>query len=93
MARHVFDMLESLWVFLDFEGIEPTNNRAERALRMGVLWRKRSLGTQSEKGNHWVESILSLVETCRIKGIRTFGVVNDAIRCHFNNSHLCTAWI
>jgi transposase len=93
MARHVFDMLESLWVFLDFEGIEPTNNRAERALRMGVLWRKRSLGTQSEKGNHWVESILSLVETCRIKGIRTFEVINDAIRCHFDNSPLCTAWI
>ena len=43
MVHHFFGMLESLWVFLDFEGIEPTNNRAERALRMGVLWRKRSL--------------------------------------------------
>ncbi|WP_300674581.1 IS66 family transposase [Desulfoluna sp.] len=93
MARHVFDMLESLWVFLDFDGIEPSNNRAERALRMGVLWRKRSLGTQSEKGNRWVESILSLVETCRIKGLRTFDVLNNAIRCHFENSPPCTSWI
>ena len=93
MARHVFDMLENLWVFLDIGGIEPTNNRAERALRMGVLWRKRSLGTQSEKGNRWVESILSLVETCRIKGLRTFDVLYNAIKCHFENSSLCTSWI
>ena len=93
MARHVFDMLENLWVFLDLEGIEPTNNRAERALRMGVLWRKRSLGTQSKKGNRWVESILSLVETCRIKGLRTFEVLNDAIKSHFEDSPLCTSWI
>ena len=47
--------IDSLWVFLDEAGVEPTNNRAERALRFAVLWRKRSNGTQSEKGNRWVE--------------------------------------
>ena len=38
--------MDSLWVFLAHYGVEPTNNRAERALRFGVLWRKRSLGSQ-----------------------------------------------
>jgi transposase len=64
-ARRVLREMESLWVFLSHHGVEPTNNRAERALRFGVQWRKRSLGTASEKGNRWVERILSLKETCR----------------------------
>ena len=42
---------------LDVPGVEATNNRAERAHRCGVLWRKRSQGTCSEKGNRWVERI------------------------------------
>ena len=52
--------MDSLWVFLAQHGVEPTNNRAERAMRFGVLWRKRSLGRASKKGNRWVERILSL---------------------------------
>ena len=59
LARQIIREIDNLWLFLDHQGIEPTNNRAERALRYGVLWRKRSLGTQSEKGKRWVERILS----------------------------------
>ena len=47
-------------MFLNEPGVEPTNNRAERALRFGVLWRKGSLGTASAKGNAWVQRSLSL---------------------------------
>ena len=53
-------------------GVDPTNNRAERALRFGVTWRKRSLGTASDKGNRWVERILSLKETCRLQTRPTY---------------------
>ena len=62
-ARRLLREMDSLWVFLVQHGVEPTNNRAERALRFGVQWRKRSLGTASTKGNRWVERILSLKET------------------------------
>ena len=48
--RQAVASLDSLWVFLEENGVEPTNNRAERALRFGVIWRKRSNGTQSGKG-------------------------------------------
>jgi hypothetical protein len=65
LARQIIREMDNLWTFLDHQGVDPTNNRAERALRFGVLWRKRSLGTQSEKGNRWVERILSFKETCR----------------------------
>ena len=45
MARSLIRQLESLWLFLDIVEVEPTNNQAERTLRYGVLWQKRSKGT------------------------------------------------
>lgn len=55
----------ALWTFVEVAGIEPTNNVAERALRRGVLWRRRSFGTQSERGSRFVERILTVVMTLR----------------------------
>ena len=78
-ARRLLREMDSLWVFLAHHGVEPTNNRAERALRFGVLWRKRSLGTASDKGNRWVERILSLKETCRLQARATYTVLVDAV--------------
>ena len=93
LARQIIREIDSLWVFLDHEGVEPTNNRAERALRFGVLWIKRSLGTQSEKGNRWVERILSLKETCRLNAKSTFPVLVDCIKSYFKNSQPDLSWI
>ena len=93
LTRQMVREIEALWYFLHQCDVEPTNNRAERALRFGVLWRKRSLGTQSDKGNHWVERILSLKETCRLRGRPTFPVLVHLIRSHFNNSTPDLAWI
>jgi len=59
---------EALWTFCEVPGISPTNNTAERALRHAVIMRKIQGGTQSENGNHWIERILSINETCRLQG-------------------------
>ena len=93
LARQIVGEIESLWTFLDHEGVDPTNNRAERALRFGVLWRKRSLGTQSEKGNRWVERILSLRETCRLRSKSTFLVLAQSFQSHFNGTQPDLSWI
>ena len=93
LARQILRELDSLWVFLDHPGVEPTNNRAERALRFGVLWRKRSLGTQSEKGSRWVERILSLKETCRLRSQPTFPTLAKMIKSYFNNCTSDLTWI
>jgi len=58
-----------LWTFVRVEGIEPTNNDAERALRHGVIYRKTSGGTDSEAGSRFVERMLTVVATCRQRGI------------------------
>jgi transposase len=92
-ARRLLREMDSLWVFLAQHGVEPTNNRAERALRFGVLWRKRSLGTASDKGNRWVERILSLRETCRLRAKSTYTVLVDAITSFFQAHQPDLAWI
>jgi transposase len=57
----------ALWSFVLVEGVEPTNNSAERPLRRAVLWRRRSFGTQSEAGSLFVERVLTTVSTLRLQ--------------------------
>ncbi len=92
-ARRLLREMDSLWVFLAQHGVDPTNNRAERALRFGVLWRKRSQGTASDKGNRWVERILSLKETCRLRARSTYTVLVDAVSSCFHGQQPDLAWL
>jgi len=93
LAREVLREIDSLWVFLDEAGVEPTNNRAERALRFAVLWRKRSNGTQSDKGNRWVERLLSFRQTCRLRDKATFPLLVDAMKAYFKNQTPDLGWL
>jgi transposase len=92
-ARTLDREMGALWTFVVEEGVEPTNNRAERALRFAVLWRKIMQGTYNEKGDCWVERILSLRETCRLRGIPTFPILVEAVTYSFNGQHPDTSWI
>jgi hypothetical protein len=62
----VLDIWPTLWNLIEHPAAEATNNRAERAIRHAVLWRKTSLGTQTDAGERYVERILSTRETCRL---------------------------
>jgi transposase len=92
-ARTLARELGALWTFVVEQGVEPTNNRAERALRFAVLWRKIMQGTYNEKGDRWVERILSLRETCRLRSIPTFPVLVEAVTCSFNGQPPDVSWI
>jgi transposase len=85
--------MDSLWVFLAQHGVTPTNNRVERALRFGVLWRKRSFGTASKKGNRWVERVLSLRETCRLQAQSTYAVLVEAMAIFFQGRPPDLSWL
>jgi transposase len=89
-ARRLLRELDSLCVLLSHHGVEPTNHRAERALRFGVQWRKRSLGTASDKRNRWAERILSLKETCRLRSVATYHVLIDSIASFFRGQQPST---
>jgi transposase len=92
-ARHLQKLMGDLWLFLLEDGVEPTNNRAERALRFAVIWRRLMQGTSSEKGDRWVERILSVKETCRLKGMSTFDVLVDAVTCYFKGQAPDVSWV
>jgi len=64
-CRNLLKLEAALWTFVWEIDVEPTNNRAERPLRRAVLWRRRSFGTQSAAGSHFVERILTAVTTLR----------------------------
>lgn len=64
-CKRIVNDQKYLWTFVDVEGVEPTNNAAERAVRPGVQWRKGSFGTHSAAGSRFVERIMTAAATCK----------------------------
>lgn len=84
-CKELWEHRERLWTFLDgVNGVEPTNNAAEQALRHAVIWRKLSFGTQSTAGSRFVERLLTVIETCRRQSRNVFTWLVAAIRSHYN---------
>ena len=67
-CANILKVERSLWTFVRVEGVEPTNNEAERALRRAVLWRRKSFGTQSESGSRFVGRVLTAVASLQQQG-------------------------
>jgi transposase len=68
LCRQLTKWWAALWTFARVDGVEPTNNSSERALRPAVLWRKGSFGSDSEAGSRFAERLLTVVATCRQQG-------------------------
>lgn len=84
-CRRIIKHRKYLWTFVHDPDVEPTNNAAERVVRQGVLWRKSSFGTQSERGACYVERILTVCATCRLQGRSIIEYLREACRCHLND--------
>ena len=84
MCDPLYNHREKLRSFLDVEGVEPTSNASERALRPAVIWRKLSFGTQSANGSRFMEAILTVVETCRKQSRSSFEYLTEAMQAHFS---------
>jgi transposase len=82
-CRELLAIEPALWTFVRVEGVEPTNNAAERALRHAVQWRKTSYGTDSAAGSRFVGNILTVVATCRQQGRNALDYLTE----------VCQAWI
>jgi transposase len=82
MARNLLKTWPALWTFAAHKGVEPTNNHAERALRGAVIYRKLSLGSQSEGGERRIERLLSAHTTCRLQQRSLFAYLADLLTAH-----------
>ena len=81
-ANNLLKLWPALWTFTDTEGVEPTNNHAERGLRGAVIYRKLSLGTQSDRGERSLERLLSASITCRLRKQSLFAYLTQVITAH-----------
>jgi transposase len=79
MARNLVKAWPALWTFAAQEGVEPTNNHAERALRGAVIYRKLSLGSRSAGGERRIERLLSAHTTCRLQRRSLFAYLAELL--------------
>ena len=82
MATALLLHFERLFTFLEEEGVEPTNNTAEQALRTAVQWRKISFGNRSRNGEIATARLLTVVQTCKRQRRHVLGYLTEAVRCH-----------
>jgi transposase len=83
-CRRIIKHRKHLWTFVYDQSVDPTNNLAEHIVRQGVLWRKSSFGTQSERGARYVERILTVCATCRLQGRSVIEYLREACHCHLS---------
>lgn len=82
MARALFFHCDRLFTFLEEPGVEPTNNSAERALRIAVQWRKVCFGNRSANGELATARLLTATQTCKIQQRSALDYLTQAVRCH-----------
>ncbi len=86
MATEMLKLEEALWTFIDAEGVEPTNNFAERCIRHAVMYRKTSFGTQSASGSRFVERTLTVFTTLNLQKRNVLDFLTEALRAHRNGT-------
>jgi transposase len=82
LCRALLKREAALWRFADTPGLEPTNNLAERMLRPEVVWRKTSFGSSSDAGCRFVERVLSVLQTLRLRGHAPLAYLAGAIAAY-----------
>ena len=81
-CKKLLETRQALWTFLHKADVEPTNNAAERALRPFVIRRKLSFGTWSDRGDRFLERLLTLVATCRQQGRDVLAFLTQTLEAH-----------
>ena len=82
LATALFVHHDKFFVFVHCDGVEPTNNRAERALRAAVQWRKIMFGNRSDTGEFAVARLLTVTRTCQIQQLNALAYLTAAIHAH-----------
>jgi hypothetical protein len=82
IARNLLKVWPALWTFADHNGVQPTNNHAERQPRRSVIYRKLSLDTQSTDGEQRIQRLLSVHTTCRLQRRPLHAYLLDAFSAH-----------
>jgi transposase len=85
-CRNILSYGPALWRFLETDGIEPTNNLAERLIRTIAIWRKTSFGTQSKGGSLYMERVMTVVATCKLQERNILNYLTCAVKSYIEKS-------
>jgi transposase len=89
-ANNLLKLWPALWTFITVEGVEPTNNAAEQALRGPVISRKLSHGSRTADGEQFIERALTASVTCRLQRRSLFAYLADLLAAHTRGDPLPT---
>lgn len=89
-ANNLLKIWPALWTFVTHDGVDPTNNAAERSLRGPVIHRKLSHGTRSQEGERFIERALSASVTCRLRKQSLYAYLTDLLTAHARGDPLPT---
>lgn len=94
-CKNILENFNALWTFLEINGVEPTNNHAERSLRPLVIWRKKYFCTRSDYGSEFVARSASIITTCKLNGKSSFEFLTTLVGNYFSgkqtSAHLLMA--
>ncbi len=79
-CKNLLKLEPALWLFVRVEGVEPTNNEAERNVRWGVILRRLMQGTQSRRGSEFVARMLTVLLTLRKQNRNVLEYLTGAIQ-------------
>jgi transposase len=85
-TKRLLDNWQHLFTFLDYDGVQPTNNSAERAIRPAVQWRKICFGSQSQIGELFAGRLLTVVRTCQLHNINAFAFLTNLVNASFSDN-------
>lgn len=83
-CKQILKIIDALWTFVYKEGVEPTNNLAERTIRTHVIWNKTSFGTQSKSGTLYMERVLTAVGSCKLQRKNVLDYISQAVLSYYN---------
>jgi transposase len=78
-CRNLLKLFDSLWLFVREEGVEPTNNAAERAIRPAVIWRRTSFGSDSAAGSEFVSRLLTVVSSLKVQDRNILDFLTESV--------------
>jgi transposase len=85
-CRKLLKVEVALWLFVHEEGVEPTNNESERAIRPAVIWRSTSFGSDSEAGSLFVSRLLTVVSSLDRQGRNVLEFLCESVAAARNGS-------
>jgi transposase len=79
LAKEILNDWDAVVAFVTHPELPVTNNEAERALRHAVIARRIGFGTRTSEGSNAYTALLSVIETCRLRGINPWTFLAEVI--------------